>query len=108
KSTVSGTPCEIKTEHFPCHNCEANCILQRVAGEDCTHVEIVGHSQALKPKFAAQQIGDHTSREARWSFLRFETWIPAMTNHHAVHVVCGLAENGQLVLIQFFTGAINP
>jgi len=88
-------------------NDETNSVLELVRRENRPHIKIVGHDETIEAKFVAQQIGDDTPRQRGGRFLRLETWIPAVANHHAVHVVNECAKDSQLISIKLPSGAID-
>src|SRR5205814_10732140 len=106
-------------------NGQSNRVFELIAGKDCAHVEIVSHDETIKTEFAAQQIGNDPTRQSGRRLFRFKAGIPAMTDHQAIYDLIRtprwgvrtvqravptnkFAKYGELILIQLFTGAVDP
>ena len=47
-------------EIVPGGNGETHCVVEPVSGENCTHIEVVGHDKTIETELIAQQIRDNS------------------------------------------------
>ena len=86
---------------------EADGFCETEVIEDCAHVEIIRHDEAIESVVISQQSGDDRVGEGRGEALRFEGGVERVSDHHGIHAVAEGSEDVEFVGFEVFFGQID-